>query len=310
MTICQCSAEKKAPSERSTSFVNAMHKFRTKPGWTQQPCQTRSGPCRGSKVVITGKTQPDKGPMKQIRTWPHWTQFFRQTLSCVSSILLAFTSKDINASALKALVFQGILSKIPSAGAVPIETGPPDDLHASLATAWEDALLVAPFVIVLLSIVRLLYIIYNHSRPLRHPIVSGALAMHAAFAWWVLRSLEPEAAAKKAIVLTVFVAFWTDFLADSCRMVEERTQYLLTIVFAGGAVNLLFTALSFISSTQAESSYGLAGYLRQTVDNGPFWYSFTAVMIYVLNRCRGPSDHLHATSHQRSSTIAQSPHTD
>lgn len=199
------------------------------------------------------------------------------TMNQLESVPLCPTMKLV-----KGLTTQYALSRIPYARAAPIKSGPAEDIHAALNSAWYTFLLLAPFIIILMGTGRLLYIKYRRSRPLEHPVFSGAFAMIVAFVWWVLRSLDPEAGEKKAIVFTIFLALWTDFLVDSCRLVEEKRQYLLAIVFGGGTVNLIFTALSFIASSDTGSRGGLAEYLHQTVDNGPFWYVLTTVIIYVF----------------------------
>jgi hypothetical protein len=104
----------------------------------------------------------------------------------------------------------------------------------------------APVVVWLAAAARLWYIVNRRTRKLGHPIYSGALAGMAGFAYWAVRWTVGEPASKEETILAVFMACWTSFVADTHKMVNNKHQYLLRVVFGGGIACLLVTAMQFI----------------------------------------------------------------
>jgi hypothetical protein len=170
---------------------------------------------------------------------------------------------------------------MPQAEAAPVRSGP-GKAEASMEVLWQTLILLAPYAIALTATGRFLWIKCRPSRQLKHPIFSGAFAIISAFVWWCVRSVEKIARSKEAILLGMFLLFWMDFVLDSRRIVRDKTLYLLAIVFGGAVVDLLCTALSFISTLDAVTAGGLTEYLQQAINNGPFWLITTTVAVYIL----------------------------
>lgn len=98
---------------------------------------------------------------------------------------------------LKAVPRFCFLCSIRQAGAAPMHTLPPDELEAGMENFWKHAMTLAPYTIALTGALRLLWIKCRHSRKLKHPVFSGALATISAVVWWGVRSLE-EISSNKA----------------------------------------------------------------------------------------------------------------
>lgn len=184
-----------------------------------------------------------------------------------------------------------ILASMPQIQAAPI-TLEPNKAQDRMEALWQILILLSPYIIALTAAGRFLWIKCRPSRQLKHPVVTGALAIISAFIWWCVRSVEKIPRSKEVILLGMFLLFWMDFVLDSRRLVRDKTSYLLAIVFGGAVVDLLCTALSFISTMNAATAGGLTAYLQQAINNGPFWLIATTVGVYVLQTYaeRGPSN--------------------
>lgn len=75
------------------------------------------------------------------------------------------------------------LCGIPQAGAAPTHTLRPDKLEAGMENFWKYAVALAPYTIALMGALRFLWIKCRHSRKLKHPVFSGALATISAVVW-------------------------------------------------------------------------------------------------------------------------------
>lgn len=183
---------------------------------------------------------------------------------------------------LKAVPYFCFLGGIPQASAAPTHTLPPDKLEAGMENFWKHAVALAPYTIALTGALRLLWIKCRHSRKLKHPVFSGALTTISAVVWWGVRSLEEISSNKAAILFGMFLLFWADFVADSSRLIRAKSQYMLTAAFGGIVIDFLCTALSFISTMSPAKSSGMADYVRQAINNGPFWLSVATILVYIL----------------------------
>lgn len=187
------------------------------------------------------------------------------------------------------LSFGTCLSLLPCVGAAPVSKGLAGDIERGLGDWWQILLLFAPYVIILAGAGRTVWILRWPSPKFEGPVYSGAFAFASAFAWWAVRSMEAEGHTRTgSVVLAVFLACWTIFMAESRRPIREKTQYFLSSVFSGCVVSLLITAMVFIPTfevTQKDKN-AMAEYLLQTSNVGPIWLAICSFATYVWQRYR------------------------
>jgi hypothetical protein len=167
-----------------------------------------------------------------------------------------------------------LLGSIPHVEGAPISPGNAILVATHEFESFMDGLgsiliAVAPLTITAAGAARLWYILRWPTRELAHPIYSGALATMAGFAYWAVRHAVGESAGIETAILAVFMACWTSFVADSRRKVDNKKQYFLSVVFGGGIVCLLATALQYIDQEpHSVSQRTTTTALNQTADGG------------------------------------------
>lgn len=179
---------------------------------------------------------------------------------------------------------------VPRANAAPIPGGPADKVHGILEymdEIWQVALILTPYMVVLWGLVSVVKTLVQSPKTGR-PLISGASALGTSFAWWAVRCTEDMPTKTEAIYLTVFAAFWANFVAYSCRPVEHKIEYVLGIAFGGGMFTLLVSALAFIAGQKANGPDAAAVFFSRTYDICPGGLFLSSLGMHLW---RGHSDH-------------------
>ena len=189
------------------------------------------------------------------------------------------------------------ISAVPFADAAPLPGGPADKVHSVLAYVhelWQAGLILTPYLVVLVGVFFVVRTLVKPPRPGR-PLISGTIAFGSAFAWWVVRCTEHMPSTTEAIYLTTFAASWTNFVAYSCRPLEHKMEYVLSMVIGGGIIALLISALAFIAGQNADGPGATTVFFSRTYDISPGVLFLCSLCMHLW---RGPRDHPSGTKPQ------------
>jgi hypothetical protein len=176
--------------------------------------------------------------------------------------------------------------------AAPIPSGPSDKIKEFMVYWTVELSLIAfiltPYVAIIWGFIAF-WITVCHSPESGTPWISGSVPFGASFAWWIVRWNGDMPTECEAFFLSIFAAFWCNYVTYCCRPMRSKRWYLLSIIGWGILATSVISAFALITGPKFQDANPATVWLNQAYDIGPGMLAISSLAMYLFRGDRGCS---------------------